>query len=121
MEKDSFIMEVECKVVLIADSIHVKGHVDIVLDPVDKTIFNPSNGDNCPPPMLVKSKNTPFGNIGMMMEMAMPPKIKKMMGAEEDEEDPRLIKLIEDKIDFASRDWQYGDTIVASFKKKKMR
>jgi len=118
MEKDIDIMEIECRIVLIADSDHVKDHVDIVLEPVDQTMLNPSNNDKGQQPVLVNSGG-PFGSIGIQVQEMLPPDLKKMMGAQVEEEDPRVINLIENKIDFAARDWQYGDIIIASFRKKK--
>jgi len=112
--------EVEYEIKRIQDSVYVDGHVDIIMEPVDKDILNNIQQQPIDPSMIVKNPS----RMGMppdfqMFVQQIPNALSNAMGMKQQKsKDPRTIVHIENKVDFAARGWKYGDRITVLMKKK---
>jgi len=112
---------IKCKIRSIADSTAFGGYVEVMLDPIDKSIFKRED--------ISKEHNDikiigggplgviPIGNAGQMMEVIMEKIPFDGRQKLSENNDPRGILWIEDSVEFLNRRWNFGDTIEVSLKK----
>ena len=99
-----------------------RGHVEVVMEPVETLEYHQENQLNNPPPIHISGigpDGSPFppefqNQLTQMLQQAMPPMFKNKKPY-----DPRRLIHIESEIDFLSRNWKYGDIINVTLKKIK--
>lgn len=112
-------IDIEYRICSVMDSDLVDGFVEVFMEPVDKTVFDsPAMPPHNNPSVMVKSSSDSSSGLQQFMNQ-IPQSMKQMQKQMSKQDDPRTILLLENRVDFDTRNWKYGDTLVVSFKKKK--
>jgi len=108
---------VDYRITSICDSHDKKGHVEVMMEPVEELEKEELNNNNQPPTMVQK---IPFENPQMMMQFLqdIPKNMGLMQNQTGDMITPQAIIHIEDAIEFQARGWKHGDILTVSIKKK---
>lgn len=108
----------EYRICAINDSDIIDGYVEVFMDPVDKTVFDPApeQGPGCPNVIMKSGGEMPVEIQQMMQHI--PKQMKQVAKQMNKHNDPRNILLIESRVDFDTCGWKYGDTLKVTFEKK---